>query len=119
VGRVHLRVTGCHGYCQLEPSVLVLPEGTFYPKVDMAAMARIIAATAAGEVLEDLLYVDPATGLRKAHQAELPFFRGQRRNLLARNERADPIYILKNIREGSYASLAAVLERGEPAWVIE
>ena len=119
VGRVHLRVTGCHGYCQLEPSVLVLPDGTFYPKVDMATMARIVAAVAAGEVLEDLLYVDPATGLRIARQAELPFFRGQRRNLLARSERADPIYILKNIREGSYASLAAVLERGDPAWVIE
>jgi hypothetical protein len=25
IGRVHLRITGCHGFCEMEPSVLVEP----------------------------------------------------------------------------------------------
>jgi NADH-quinone oxidoreductase subunit F len=119
LGRVRLRVTGCHGYCEMEPSVLVLPAGTFYPRVDMVAMARIVRAVADGVVLEELLFADPATGTRIERQAELPFFRGQQRSLLARNERADPIYIMPCIREGSYSALARVLERAEPAWVID
>jgi NADH-quinone oxidoreductase subunit F len=119
VGKVQLRVTGCHGYCELEPSVLVVPSGTFYPRVDMAGMARIVEAVARDEVLEDLLYVDDATGRRIRRQADIPFFRHQTRNLLSRNERADPIRIVHYIREGGYAALTTVLERGDPAWVID
>jgi NADH-quinone oxidoreductase subunit F len=119
VGRVRLRVTGCHGFCEQEPSVLVLPYGTFYPKVDMPAMARIVEAVARGIVLEELLHVDPVTGERIERQCDLPFFRGQRRSLLARSERADPIYLLPNIREGSYSALLHVLEQADPAGVID
>jgi NADH-quinone oxidoreductase subunit F len=119
VGRVQLRVTGCHGYCELEPSVLVVPTGTFYPRVDMAGMARIVAAVARDQVLEDLLYVDEATGRRIRRLADIPFFRHQTRNLLSRNERADPIRVVHYIREGGYASLATVLERGDPLRVVE
>ena len=27
-GRIRLRITGCHGLCEMEPCVLVEPEGT-------------------------------------------------------------------------------------------
>ncbi len=42
--RIQLRITGCHGSCQMEPSVLIEPRGTFYPKVGLTEMARIVAA---------------------------------------------------------------------------
>ena len=66
--RVHLRVTGCHGYCQTEPSVLVEPQRTFYPRVTPEAMVRIIAAVAQGETVDALLYADQTTGKRIARQ---------------------------------------------------
>jgi NADH-quinone oxidoreductase subunit F len=119
VGKVQLRVTGCHGCCQLEPSVLVVPSGTFYPRVDMAGMARIVEAVARDETVDDLLYVDEDTGRRIRRQADIPFFRHQTRNLLSRNERADPIRIVHYLREGGYAALATVLERGDREWVID
>jgi NADH-quinone oxidoreductase subunit F len=119
VGKVQLRVTGCHGYCELEPSVLVVPSGTFYPRVDMAGMVRIVEAVANDQVVEDLLYIDDATGRRIRRQADIPFFRHQTRNLLGRNERADPIRVVHYIREGGYAPLATVLERGDPGRVID
>jgi NADH-quinone oxidoreductase subunit F len=119
VGKVQLRVTGCHGYCELEPSVLVVPSGTFYPRVDMDGMVRIVEAVARDEVVEDLLYLDEATGRRIRRQADVPFFRHQIRNILSRNERADPIRIIHYIREGGYSALATVLERGDPARVLD
>ena len=68
--RVHLRITGCHGWCEMEPSVRVEPHGTFYPKVGMGDMARIVSAVLSEEVVEDLLYVDPESGKRIALQSE-------------------------------------------------
>src|SRR5450755_4384628 len=39
-GAVGLRITGCHGFCQAEPSILVEPDGTFYPKLGVNEVAR-------------------------------------------------------------------------------
>jgi len=115
---VRLRVTGCHGFCQMEPSVLVEPARTFYPRVDPEAMGRIVAAAADGEVVADLLFVDPATGEAIACQDDVPFFRQQTRTLLSRNERVDPRRIESAIENGGYAALSQALERGEPDWVV-
>jgi len=60
--KIRLRITGCHGFCEMEPSVLIEPSGTFYPKVNAGAMKGIIDATLNGEVVHDLLYVDADTG---------------------------------------------------------
>jgi len=62
--KVRLRVTGCHGYCQMEPSVLVKPRGTFYPRVNVSQMSEIVEAVAKGKVLDHLLFRDPETGGR-------------------------------------------------------
>ena len=117
--RVHLRITGCHGYCQAEPSVLVEPQRTFYPKVTMEGMARIVEAVARGEVVESLLYVDTRTHGRVAREDDIPFFKRQVRTVLARNERVDPIRINTYLESGGYSALVKVLEAGDPAAVIE
>src|SRR5512142_1902891 len=75
--RVHLRITGCHGFCESEPAVVVEPKGVFYPKLDTDGMARIVVAAARGEVLQDLLFVDQATGAPVERLVDVPFFRRQ------------------------------------------
>ena len=117
--RLSLRVTGCHGFCQAEPSVLVEPEGTFYPKLGVAAMTRVVRAVSRGEVVEDLLWRDPATRARIRKQSDIPFFRGQKRTILSRNEKIDPIRIYTYIQDGGYSALAEVLWRGDARRVIE
>jgi len=117
--RVLLRVTGCHGYCQTEPSVLVEPQRTFYPKVGRAQMAEIVDEVARGGVLTDLLFVDPQTGERVVRQDDLPFYRDQARTILSRNEKVDPIRISTYIENDGYGSLLKVLDRAEPGWVVE
>ena len=117
--RVHLRITGCHGFCQMEPSVLVEPGRTFYPRVGLKEMARIVEAVAEGKVLTDLLFVDPVTGAPVERQEDIPFFRRQVRTILGRNEKVDPIRIYNYIEHGGYGALVKALEKRSPAWVVE
>jgi NADH-quinone oxidoreductase subunit F len=117
--RIDLRITGCHGWCEMEPSVLVEPNDVFYPTVDMDGMALIVEAVAKGDVLEDLLYEDPRTGEKIAKRADIPFFKNQKRLLQARNERVDPIRIYNYIENNGYASLAHILQSNDPASVID
>ncbi len=116
-GKVHLRITGCHGFCEMEPSVLIEPSGVFYPEVGLENMARIVEAVAKDVVLEDLPFVDPQTGRPVIRQVDIPFFKKQLRTILSRNEKVDPIRIYNYIENGGYASLAAVLDMGDPEWV--
>jgi len=117
--KIHLRITGCHGFCQMEPSVLVEPWEIFYPRVSSKDMARIIRSVAKGEVLKDLLFSDPETGNPVEKQGDIPFFKKQVRTLLGRNEKIDPIRIFDYIENGGYLAMAKVLSKADPRWVIE
>jgi len=116
---VRLRVTGCHGFCQMEPSVLVEPCRAFYPKVAPEDMGRILDAADRGEVLDDLLFKDPDTGRPARTQDDLAFYAKQVRTLLSRNEQVDPADIETYVAAGGYSPLAGVLHRGKPSWVLE
>jgi NADH-quinone oxidoreductase subunit F len=116
--KLRLRITGCHGFCQAEPSVLVEPRGTFYPRLAAKDMPRVVEAAARNTVLEDLLWRDPKTRKRVENREDIPFFKSQTRTILSRNEKVDPIRIYDYIENGGYAALERVLESGEPGWVV-
>jgi NADH-quinone oxidoreductase subunit F len=117
--KVHLRVTGCHGFCQMEPSVLIEPARTFYPKVAPAEMPRIVEAAAAGEVLNDLLFSDLQTGKRIRRQEDLPFFKKQVRTILAHNEKINPVRIESYIENGGYSAAIRIFEKDDPKGLVE
>ncbi len=117
--KLNLRITGCQGFCQMEPSILVEPSGTFYPRVSINNMKRIIKAMPQDKVLEDLLFLDPESGKRIEKQNDLPFFKKQVRTILSRNEKVDPIRIYNYIENTGYSTLLKVFEKRDPNWVIE
>lgn len=118
--RINLRITGCHGYCEMEPSVLIEPNGTFYPNLlGLKKMERIVEAVNNGQVLEDLLYTDPVTNERIEKQSDIPFFEKQVRTILSHNEKIDPIRIYNYIGNKGYSSLAKVLTKSDPKWVVD
>ncbi len=117
--QIRLRITGCHGFCEMEPSVLIEPKRTFYPKVNVKDMVRIIKAVAEDKVIEELLYLNPSTGERIETQDEIPFFKNQIRTLLSLNEKIDPIRIDNYIEQGGYKAIVKVLSKREPRGVIE
>ncbi len=117
--KIKLRITGCHGFCEMEPSILVEPYRTFYPRLNPESVVKIIAAVMDGKIVEDLLYVDPVSGERIEKEDDIPFFKKQVRTILSQNEKIDPIRIYNYIENGGYSSLVKVLEKGDPTCVIE
>ena len=117
--RIALRITGCHGFCEMGPFILTEPQRAFYCQVKLDDVPRIIDAVLAGEYLEELLYRDPATGQVCYDRDEIPFFKNQQRTILAANQRIDPIRIHNYIVRGGYAALEKVLSAGRPQWVID
>ncbi|MCU0915584.1 MAG: FAD-dependent oxidoreductase [Planctomycetes bacterium] len=118
-GRVRLRITGCHGFCQMEPSILVTPARTFYPNVSPRDVERIVQAAAQGQVVASLLPVDPVTGQTVERQDDLRFFVNQVRGVLRGNEDVDPTRIEDYVAHDGYGALVRALSRGDPAWVVE
>jgi len=117
--RMSLRITGCQGFCEMDPFILVEPALNLYPLLKMEDVPRVIDAVAQGRVLEDLLY--KGTGERKCYhcQNDIPFFKKQTRTILGKNEQIDPIRLYDYIRCNGYAALEKVLEDPKPGWVIE
>jgi NADH-quinone oxidoreductase subunit F len=117
--RLSLRITGCLGFCEMDPFIVVEPGHAVYPKLEMKHVPRIIDAVLKGEVVEDLLYREPGTTRKCSCQEEIPFFKGQKRIILGTNQRIDPIRILDYIKEEGYEALLKVLDRSNPEWIVE
>jgi NADH:ubiquinone oxidoreductase subunit F (NADH-binding)/(2Fe-2S) ferredoxin/Pyruvate/2-oxoacid:ferredoxin oxidoreductase delta subunit len=118
--RVTLKMTGCPGFCEKGPLVLVLPEGLSYQGVKVEDVPDLVSRTiVGGEIVESLLYSDPATGEKIAYESEIPFYARQRPQLLGMNSRLDPTSVGDYIALGGYAALSKVLSGMSPDDVIE
>ena len=108
---IDLKSTGCHGFCERGPLMIVWPEGTFYNQVVASDASAIVASVSNGHVpVEKLLYRDPVSGKRVIHEEEVPFYARQQRVLFGNNGKIDPKDIKDYLHVGGYAALARVLE---------
>jgi len=118
--KVHLRVTGCHGFCQQEPLLIVEPPDVLYCSVKPEDVPEIVSETLVkANVVERLLFADPASDRRTRREADLPFFSKQDRDLIGQNRFIDPCDIRDYIAHGGYSALAEVLASASPEEVIE
>ena len=71
---------GCFGFCSQGPFVKIYPEDTLYRMVSIDDVEEIVDKDIAnGEIVERLLYVDPASGEKKTKQEDINFYKKQRR----------------------------------------
>ena len=76
--KVVLRVTGCHGYCQAEPIVIIQPNDIFYRNVRPEDVIEIIEETVLnGRLVERLLASAEGNGNKVIHPSEVPFYAHQ------------------------------------------
>ena len=116
--RISLRITGCLGFCEMEPFLLVEPGNTIYPKPEMEDMTRIIDATVGGNIIEEMVYSENG-GQKKYHSLqEIPFFKNQTRTILGKNQKLDPLRILDYLRARGYAAFEKVISNPDPDWII-
>ena len=118
--RVLVRVTGCQGFCEQGPIMVLEPGNIFYCHLTPDDAHDIVIKTVSnGEVIERLLYTDPVSGKKVGTEAEIPFYRAQDRQLLSQNRLIDPCSIDSYIVLGGYGSLAKALTEMPPAVIIE
>jgi NADH:ubiquinone oxidoreductase subunit F (NADH-binding)/(2Fe-2S) ferredoxin len=117
---VDVRTTGCHGYCQIEPVILIYPEGILYQHVTPTDIPEIISESVIKKnIVERLLYQDSTTGEKIIHEQDIPFYRKQNRLLLDNNKLVDPHNIEDYIALGGYSALAKVLFEMTPQQVLD
>ena len=107
---VGLKRTGCQGFCEQGPRVLIRPSNIFYRHVTPEDVPEIVSETIGkGSVIDRLLYVDPVSGQKIVHEHDVPFYKAQSRTLLGANEDIDPADITDYIAAGGYSALAKAL----------
>ena len=117
---VQVRATGCHGFCEKGPLVVIFPGHFFYCGVKVADIEAIIEKTVKNdEVVESLLYKDPVTREKCRVEQEVPFYAKQQRIVFRNNGKIDPTNINDYIPAQGYAALVKALAHMRPEDVIE
>ncbi|MBN2056063.1 NADH-quinone oxidoreductase subunit F, partial [bacterium] len=118
-GRVNVRRSGCHGFCERGPLVVIAPLDVAYFRTKVEDVPEIVERTLiAGEIVEHLLYQDPETGERITRNEDIPFYKYQHRILLASNPHIDPKNIYDYVAVGGYTALAKALAEMSPEDVV-
>ncbi len=121
--KVDMRVTGCHGFCGIEPIVIVQPSKKSqitYCRVAPKDITEILTNTVKnGTVIERLLYEDSETGERITYENDIPFYKYQTRIITGDNKEINPVDIETYIRIGGYSALPSVLSEIKPDEVID
>ena len=118
--RVAVKVTGCHGFCEAEPNIIIQPHNLFYQNVQPEDAEAIIQETVLNDqIIDRLLYKEHDTGEVKSSGPDIGFYKKQLRNVLGDNEQIEPTKIEDYFAVGGYTSLAKVLEKMTPEEVID
>jgi NADH-quinone oxidoreductase subunit F len=107
---VDVRRTGCHGYCERGPIIVVHPDEVCYFQVQPEDIGEILSETIQNKrIVDRLVYTDPDTGEKIVSESEIPFYKYQQRLVFGSNGSIDPKSIEDYLAIGGYSALAKVL----------
>jgi NADH:ubiquinone oxidoreductase subunit F (NADH-binding)/(2Fe-2S) ferredoxin/NAD-dependent dihydropyrimidine dehydrogenase PreA subunit len=119
-GKVDFRKTGCHGFCEKGPIIVIHPEKICYLQIEPKDIPEIISQTIKEKkVIERLLYTDTTTNEKVVHESEIPFYKNQERLVFGSNGEIDPASIDDYLALGGYSALAKSLSQMTPEQVLE
>ena len=104
---LHLKKSGCHGFCEIGPLVAIEPAGILYTHVKVEDCDEIIEKSIlSNEVIDRLLY----EGKREyMHRDDIPFYKGQHRMVMKDSGRSDAEDIYEYLALGGYAAFEKAL----------
>ena len=112
--------TGCHGFCEHGPLVIIYPEGTFYCRVKPEDVEEIVESHLfKGRIVERLLYHEPLTHEQIPSYSEINFYKKQKRLVLEHCGAINPEQIEEYIAVGGYEALAKAVTTMTPQEVID
>jgi NADH:ubiquinone oxidoreductase subunit F (NADH-binding)/(2Fe-2S) ferredoxin len=113
--------TGCFGLCETGPVVIIYPEGSFYSRIKVEDVPRIVSEhLVKGRIVRDLLYsesLDEKENILSLNEVE--FYKKQKRVALRNCGVIDPENIDEYIAFDGYKALAKVLTEMTPEAVVE
>ena len=107
---VDTKGTGCPGFCERGPVLVIHPEEICYLGVTVEDVPEIITTTIKEkQVVERLLYKDPMTGEHAVHENDIPFYKNQKRHLICNNILIDSKSIDDYLAIDGYSALTKAL----------
>ena len=108
---LQIKHTGCHGFCQRGPLVVIEPEGIFYTKVTPTDIPEIVAALQNNAPpVARLLYYDNLLERPISSFHNIPFYYKQRRMVLRNCGFINPGNIDDYLAVGGYHGLQQALQ---------
>ena len=107
---VEVKITGCHGFCEMEPNLIIYPDEIFYKKLTDKDIPRIVEESLVNDKKIDSLVFEEAKTKEKFHeQPEIPFYKKQMRLLTESNFKINPTLIDDYVALDGYLALSKVL----------
>ena len=105
---LHVKMSGCHGFCEMGPLVHIEPMGIMYIHVTPEDCHEILERTVlGGEIIDRLVY--HLDGVAYPRQADIPFYKKQHRVVLENCGSSDAEDIEEYIAKGGYAAFEKAL----------
>jgi len=118
--QVDVKLSGCHGFCEKGPIMVIHPEGIFYPQVQEKNIPEIVEETIKkGELVKSLAYKDPTSKKLITFEEDIPFYKLQQRVIFGNNGIIDPTSIEDYIAVGGYSALEKALFDLKPKKIID
>ena len=118
--KIEIKKTGCHGFCEMGPIMVIEPANIFYCNVKPKYVGDIISETVLnGNVINRLLWKDPLTKELTKTEKDFPVYRKQRKNVFYNSGKIDPTNIDDYIAAGGYSALGKALATMNPAEIVK
>ena len=118
--KLDFRGTGCHGFCEKGPIVVIEPGEICYLQVTPDDVPEIVARTLVeNEIIDRLLYEDPVAGEKVLRESDIPFYKNQERLVFGPNRTIDPRSLEDYLAIGGFRALGKALFEMTPEQVID
>ena len=105
---LHVKMSGCHGFCEMGPLVHIEPMGIMYIHVKPEDCEEILEKTVlGGEIIDRLVY--KLDGVAYPRQEDIPFYKRQKRVVLENCGTSDAEDIEEYIAKDGYAGFEKAL----------
>jgi NADH:ubiquinone oxidoreductase subunit F (NADH-binding)/(2Fe-2S) ferredoxin/Pyruvate/2-oxoacid:ferredoxin oxidoreductase delta subunit len=111
--------TGCNGFCERGPILMVHPDGIFYQQLKVEDIPHLVEEHfLKGRPVQKLMYIPPAEKEPVPRMKDIEFFKHQRLVVLRNRGRIDPEKVEEYIAFDGYEAMAKALSEMTPGAVI-
>ena len=116
---IQVITTGCQGFCERGPIVIVQPDGIFYQRIRKKDITHLVEEhLLKGRPVKDLMYMPTPEQAPVPRMMDIDFFKHQRLIVLRNRGRLDPENIEEYIGFNGYQALETALTQMTPEQII-